>query len=385
MSITMEDMMFFKNFYMIRLSLIMLISLFVAGCFLDEENLEFVFADNVVVIESDITVPTTWDSTKVYYIGYRMGVTASLTIPAGTVIKFGREGGIDIDATGTINAVGTIGQPIIFTSVKDDRFGGDSILDGVTSGTRGDWGQLWFSYVNGSTLSYCQFHFGGNAGTVSESVINLFGGSNVSITNCLFAFNTGSGSDMTGALEANGAGSGTVITGNRFYGNILPLSINSDMSLDDSNNFSSVETDPGTGEPLFINTYNGVFIEVDNGIGTVAWRETEVALVPVSNSTVMVNDNETLTIGTNVVMKFLDSAHFEYDNGNGASISYTGGTVDFTSYKDDSLLGDTNGNGAASAPDAVNGNWDGVWRWNSGSAEWERTFVTDCHYLCPLP
>ena len=75
------------------------------------------------------------------------GVT--LTIEPGSILKF-VTGGLTVQ--GTLNALGTIERPIIFTSWADDSAGGDSNDDdAATSPDRGDWAGL--SLTGGTAIA----------------------------------------------------------------------------------------------------------------------------------------------------------------------------------------------------------------------------------------
>jgi len=104
---------------------------------------ENIFLDNNYngpLISGEITQDTTWASGVTYIVYYGLEVVegVTLTIEPGTIIKFAR-GKSFLDVYGTISAHGTEDDPIAFTSLRDDEYGGDATSDGESSGAPGNW------------------------------------------------------------------------------------------------------------------------------------------------------------------------------------------------------------------------------------------------------
>ncbi len=332
------------------LIILLLAGLLMGSCTEDSEN-DPVNTGNIVYVTDDITSATTWYADSVYIISdYDFWVEASLTIEPGTVIKLGPGGKfIMVAEEGHIHAVGTEAEPIVFTSVKDDAFGSDDNRDGTaTVPVQGDWGYISLA-SNANVFSYCHFHYGGD--NAYKSTLDIVSDHN-QVTHCVFSKNTGGkyGDFYYGALNASDAGSSTLIKNNTFYGNNLPLSVNSLIDLDNSNVFAN---------PLDANarnTMNGIFVSDDFGITeTVSWQENEVPFV-IHDNDFWIEPGGVLTLGGNVTLKFTMESYLVVANP--GSLSYGSG-CSFTSFRDDSRGGDTNGDGTATSPTA--GDWEGIY------------------------
>jgi hypothetical protein len=94
-----------------------------------------------------------------------MNAGHTLTVDPGVVVKFSSGAGLDIH--GALFAVGTSALPVVFTSDKDDRYGGDLNLDGYgTSPVNGDWRGIYFSNQADDTacvIDHAVIRFGGSA------------------------------------------------------------------------------------------------------------------------------------------------------------------------------------------------------------------------------
>ena len=106
-------------------------------------------ADSPFVLEGTVTVST--------------GVT--LTLQPGVVVKgnYNPSYSSVLLVNGTLVADGTAAQPIVFTSFRDDSFGGDTNGDGsATVPAKGDWIGLAF--------------YGSSTGNVLDNVVVRYGG-----------------------------------------------------------------------------------------------------------------------------------------------------------------------------------------------------------------
>lgn len=96
------------------------------------------------------------------------GVT--LTVEPGVVVKLNGQTR-RLRVTGSLSAIGTQANPIIFTSLKDDAVGGDDGGDGPTVGAKGDWYRISFDGSSSSTLRWVTARFGGYGSAESHGLI----------------------------------------------------------------------------------------------------------------------------------------------------------------------------------------------------------------------
>ena len=104
-----------------------------------------------------LTANAIWGADCVHVISTNVRVSSAvtLTLQPGTIVKLGhgnRESTLVVN--GSLVAQGTSSAPVIFTSLKDDTYGGDTNGDGnASSPAPGDWTAIMVNGSDGSSAS----------------------------------------------------------------------------------------------------------------------------------------------------------------------------------------------------------------------------------------
>jgi len=300
----------------------------------------------------------------------------TLTINAGAIVKFEGPTALITVAGGTLNVQGTGGNKVYFTSLYDDTVGGDTDSSTSTSPYGGDWNTIEIDSGT-AAISNAVIRYGGytasfrskanvyvTGGTLTMSDSEVTGGTAYGIYQQSGASTISSSNfhDMTsywtyGAYLVGGSMS---LVSSTLHDNAYGLYAAAGSLYFDNNTYynnwsANTYIDPG----VYLQQPGGGGGGGSNWIvvaGTINADTTWTATTYVVTSTLTVASGKMLTIPAGAIVKFRGSNTMLVVVGGIRATGSSGvGTIYFTSYNDDSVGGDTNGDGGATS--ATSGDW----------------------------
>lgn len=356
----------------------------VDGYIIEDNTLTGNYHNGIWIKAKKHTGATTWAaSNQVFYIN-RVIIDKgdSLTIEPGVVVKLSedqaKQEGSGLDIYGTLTADGTSASPIVITSYYDDDFGGDTNFDGDSDGRiadDGDWQTITFHPGSSGLIDNCLIRYGekgisiNNASpTITDSEISYHSFRAIGIKGVSAPTIKGNtlqnndhddpDNDQIGGVITTGDEKATpIIENNTIYNNrnyAIGITANNAGLIKNNN--------------IIGNRYNAIKVCSDI-TKDVTWSETSAPFYV--SEALSVGDSPTWTIQPGVKIKS-NAPIYLNKWAKLVAIGNKDNPIIFTSYRDDSVGGDTNADDDY-AP-AATGDWGGI-AFNDGINEGTLKYV----------
>jgi len=236
---------------------------------------------NGIYITGTVSSNQTWQVDSIPYVPYRVTVGSGhvLEVSPGVVAKLYNTTSRFI-VNGTLNAIGSSGSPIYFTSFKDDSVGGDTNNDATsTTPAAGDWHQIQVASGGVANMEHVVVRYGGAyASPYTYSNIYNLGELNIAsstISNASYGIWQGSGTTTVEYTEIKNNSTGLYISSgatgavslNSFHDNAsYGLRNTTATTINAENNFWGDATGP-----THASNPSGIGDEVSNNIDFDPW------------------------------------------------------------------------------------------------------------------